>query len=691
MDGIELAPWNRKQALALMIGIDDYRGKDVFSLKGCTHDVENMSATLRDRFGFGVVSLVDAAATRRNILLAMSELLARVNEGDQVLFYWSGHGSVLQLKDGRNFETLVPYDSSRTGDWSDNRDISDRELFGWVCRISDKGAGLTLIIDGCRAGGVVRDLVARPRGATTETSQGGSIDRDKSAFLPVVFDPSQVGRSGWLPISDRYTLLAACESHESCREIEDPNTGQYRGIFSLELQQALLRTDGRHLKPTWRELFEGVASAVHQRFPAQHPQLEGRRDAEVFGGGVLHRPDFYLQVGAREGDRVQLEGGGAHGIVAGSVWGIYPASTRRPGEPAHASGAPAETQGKTLGEVRLDLVGSTRSEGTLSGEMDPGQVREGCRAFEISRPVASRFSVLLDPLAAHDTALVKLIRKSTHLTLVSGTAGEAADVVVHRLRARRASGADEILPGLPAIAEESWAFLDAAGTTQLAPLRKVAAQGSQQGALDTLETLARHRFLTRLEHPQPALSPAPAVELAVFRLAPDPVAIERGDTLPEIEIGTRLAFELRHQHASPLRLNVIALGAASSIEIIFPVRGRSEIWNSTETLKIGFQDADVLQMELPENYPSPGEPTFAGSEEEILFLLSVNTPANLDLVTRPGLRTGLTKRANPSQLALRAIQGISLRDLPPVDALEGQKDWGLLRWRYRLVPQRSAD
>lgn len=53
-----------------------------------------------------------------------------------------------------------------------------------------------------------------------------------------------------------------------------------------------------------------------------------------------------------------------------------------------------------------------------------------------------------------------------------------------------------------------------------------------------------------------------------------------------------------------------------------------------------------------------------------------------------GFGTVLLKRANPAQLALRAMQGITLRDLPPVDALAGQKDWGLLRWRYRLVPRR---
>lgn len=690
MDDFDLAAWNQKQALALMIGINDYRGQGVFPLKGCVQDVENLSATLHHRFGFGVVGLIDGMATRRNILRTMADLLERAQEGDQILFYWSGHGSVLEPK-GRHFETLVPVDSSRTDAWSDNQDITDRELFGWVCRVSEKGALLTLIIDGCRAGGVVRDLVARPRGATGETKKGGAIETDKNAFLPVEFDSGKVGRSGWLPISDRYTLLAACESHESCHEVLDPETGQYRGAFSLELQRALLRSDWRHLRRTWRELFAEVAAAVNQRYPAQHPQLEGRCDAEVFGGGVF-RPDFFLRVAAREGDRVQLEGGSAQGIVKDSVWAIYPDSTRRPAELSNPSGESGDGQAGSacdcLGEVRLHLIGATCSEGTLVDESSPGRVFAGCRAFEISRPITSQLRVLLDPLAARDADLAKRIHRSPHLSLVPGREAEAADVVVHRLRARQSCGTGEPLPQLATIREESWALLDPAGVTQLAPLCKVAAEGSLQVVLDYLETLSRHRFLTRLEHPYPEFSTVAAVELAVFRLTPEPVRIENGETLPEIELGTSLGFELRHRHDLPLRLNIIALGAAASIEPIYPVRGRSEIWTTAETLRIGFQAADALDLDLPENYPFPGEPPFTEAEEEILFLVTVDTPENLDLLARPGLRAGTLKRANPAQLALRAMQGITLRDLPPVDALAGQKDWGLLRWRYRLVPRR---
>lgn len=686
------SPWENKTRLALMIGIDDYRGNGLHPLKGCIHDLENLAAVLgQDAHGFGTVLLRNQEATRNGILTAMSSLLERAEDGDQVVFYWSGHGATLRFGPGRHFETLVPFDSSRTGNWSDNRDITDRELFGWICRISEKGARLTLIIDGCRSGGIVRDLVARPRGATGESNPGGGLDLDKNAFLPVEFDSGRVGCSGWFPISDRYTLLAACESHENCREVVDPNTGQHRGVFSLELQRALLRSDWRHLRLTWRELFEGVAAAVRQKFPAQHPQLEGKRDAEVFGGGVF-RPDFFVKVGVCEGNRVQLEGGSAHGLVKNSIWAIHPALTRRPGENVDISAEPggnhASTSDDCLGEVRLVGIGATRSEGTLISEVDPGRVGEGCRAFEVSRPTSSQLRVLLAPLAARDAELVRQIQKSAHLSLVPSGDAEAADVVVHRLRARQSCGEREPLPQLPEIREESWALLDPAGVTQLAPLCKVAAQGNRQKVLGNLETLSRHRFLTRLEHPLPEISTAAAVELAVFRLTPEPVRIEAGETLPEIELGTSLGFELRHRHDLPLRLNIIALGAAASIEPIYPVRGRSEVWTTAETLRIGFQAADALDLDLPESYPFPGEPPFTGTEEEILFLVTVDTPENLDLLARPGLRTGTLKRANPAQLALRAMQGITLRDLPPVDALAGQKDWGLLRWRYRLVPRR---
>ena len=146
-------------------------------------------------------------------------------------------------------ESLLPQDSGRGK--HPNRDITDRKLFGWLSRLSLKTPYVTLVMDSCHAGGIVRDLEAGVRGI-------GADDRPASLEGKDAFpDTSEtannntlrnvgrdLGSSGWLPWSDRYTLIAACKADESAREIEDPETGLHHGALTYHLTRKLARIAG---------------------------------------------------------------------------------------------------------------------------------------------------------------------------------------------------------------------------------------------------------------------------------------------------------------------------------------------------------------------------------------------------------------------------------------------------------------
>jgi hypothetical protein len=660
--------WRSKKRLALLIGIDDYRGKDLNPLRGCINDVRRLAELLGDKYNFAVACLYDQEATREAILAAMQMLLDAAGEGSQVVFAWSGHGSRIPLADGSFHETLVPCDSSRIG-WSGNRDITDRELYGWVCQTIEKKAGLTLIIDGCRAGGAIRDMQPRPRGATAETDNKAMI-QEKSAFLPVEFDPAKVGESGWLPVSKRYTLLAACLSSEFCTEVEDSN-GKKRGLFSYHLQNALAsQREGL----SWRDVFERFSPAVTLRNSTQHPQLEGNIDRLVFEQQDFP-PNFYLPLLPSANGRMALAGGAIHGVSKGSIWSILPAGSRKAAD--H----------QELAQLLIEDVGGTRSEGSLRGRISAETTTGGLRAFETSRPVDRSFRVLLAPTARADQELRTLIQKSPFLTLEPGTEAERAMVILHLLPARSDCKPGEPLPQLPRLDKESWVLLDAGGA-QLATPFPLCKNGHRSEVVAKLETLARHRFLRGLEHPDPRLSLAGSIQAEAFRLHENPrfevIHTERLGEQPVLKPGSRIAFRLINGHSKPLLVTLIGLGLSGNVDLLHPPCGRNEWVDPGNSLNLGFHAADALELGLPSNYPFPGEPAFNGADDFLLFLFTEAATRNLELMQHRGAGQG--RKSNPADLALKMATGKVLRSDAPADALMGQEAWGIVRWKFFLQP-----
>ena len=106
----------------LLIGIEKYPNfGPEWQLEGCANDVAVMRDALTTRFSFRddeITVLLDKQATRAGILAAMEALVRSTGKDDEVVFFYSGHGS--QQTDGEEAdeadgmdETLVPYDGGR--------------------------------------------------------------------------------------------------------------------------------------------------------------------------------------------------------------------------------------------------------------------------------------------------------------------------------------------------------------------------------------------------------------------------------------------------------------------------------------------------------------------------------------------------------------------------------------------------
>jgi hypothetical protein len=394
----------------LLIGINKYPelGPDK-CLKGCVNDVEVMSRTLADQFGFPedhLTVLRDGEATRAGILAAMDALVERAGPDDVVVFHYSGHGSRMTDREGDEAdgmdETIVPFDSGRK---TENRDITDDEIYEWLLKLTEKTPYVTLIFDCCHSGTVVRD-------AFGEASRWVEDDTRPASQLPPspitartrsLLSAREVGTSGWLPLGERYTLIAGCSSSESSYEVKLGEGEVRHGALTCLLLQEL-----RQAGPgsTYLDVFERVAPRVTALYPRQHPQLEGARDREIFGIETI-KPMTFVPVLGREGDRVTLWAGAASGLTVGSLWAVHPSGTKK------------IDGGEPLGKISITKVGAVTSEAAvIEGRAEA--IEAGARAVELNhctgetRLVVEVAAPLRDDAARH---LRSLLSQSTLLRL----------------------------------------------------------------------------------------------------------------------------------------------------------------------------------------------------------------------------------------------------------------------------------
>lgn len=136
---------------ALCVGINDYPGTGS-DLSGCVNDANDWQAALAGR-GYAVTMLLDANATRKNVLAALETLIASGKAGDSLVFTFSGHGSWIPDTGGDEIdqrdEMICPYDIMSNQYLLDD-DLA--EVFG------RKAAGVSLffISDSCHSGSVSR-------------------------------------------------------------------------------------------------------------------------------------------------------------------------------------------------------------------------------------------------------------------------------------------------------------------------------------------------------------------------------------------------------------------------------------------------------------------------------------------------------------------------------------------------------
>ncbi len=300
---------------ALIVGINDYTsGLPVASreqvrwrnLRGAVNDAEAMRDLLIGQYDFpaaGVLLLTDRAATRQAIREGLEQhLLASAKRGDELVFFYAGHGSQVPNRaseeDDKLDESLVPADSNLGAD-----DLRDKELARLFNQILDTGAKLTVLFDSCHSGSIARGIPASATPRFLPASTRGVVDS-----APTGGKPEERGA----------LILSAAQDFERAYEISDP-AKQIHGAFS----QALLSALGRGLPGEGAEVtFQRAWALLQGSETQQRPVLAGtleRQRRPLFGHEQASaRSVGMIAVQKTSADgTVILEGGWIHGLREG--------------------------------------------------------------------------------------------------------------------------------------------------------------------------------------------------------------------------------------------------------------------------------------------------------------------------------------------------------------------------------------
>ncbi|KAI8716637.1 hypothetical protein NCS52_00957900 [Fusarium sp. LHS14.1] len=334
---------------ALLIGIAWYPGEKK-SLEGCVNDVQDLERRLRKhRQNLDIKTLtaspVDPARpvapeschpiedeaflpTYDNVLLNLNSIFSRASSGDFVYIHFSGHGTTVTPTSHGDRKP-----GASTGDLAlvllekgklDTHYLHGQELGVLLKAAVDKGLKLTLVLDCCYSGSVVRnDEVARCLPYDPEVDKKYPPFQWPAALTSdsAVHYPTKRGASmgvSWLINPTGYTVFAACGPSETSGEISI--NGKHHGILSWFLIRAFGKMGRVGGRP--HHIYAYLCARFGERNnPDQKPMLYGSKRLGFFEDLTAELYAAPIPI-IRDGRLLLLDAGEAHGVCKGDKFSL---------------------------------------------------------------------------------------------------------------------------------------------------------------------------------------------------------------------------------------------------------------------------------------------------------------------------------------------------------------------------------
>ena len=261
---------------ALLVGINKYPDPRN-ELRGCVNDILDMEHFISQKNKVyapeNIKKLTDKEATKKGIVAQIKWLLEGAQEGDSLLFHYSGHGAQQATqhpaieKDGLD-EIICPYDY----DGSNATSLRDKEFAQLFAGIP-QGVHFVWISDSCHAEDLSRDPFQgvekhyRYFNTLKPLMEDGSFVESPDTLLE--FAPVIKPLNG--------ALLSACASNELSADAYINN--RFNGAFTYYLLKNLLQYSNN---TPMEKVIQLVNKDLSKNGYDQNPQSEGLLETKTF-------------------------------------------------------------------------------------------------------------------------------------------------------------------------------------------------------------------------------------------------------------------------------------------------------------------------------------------------------------------------------------------------------------------------
>ena len=262
LDSLRLQNPDGGAVRSLIIGIDAYQ--HVRQLKGAVADALDIEKSLRT-MGIGdVTTLINAGASRENIMQTIKDLVQRTGPNDLIVLSIAGHGAQEpetvkgSEPDGIENVFLLPgFEITARGS---KQRILGSEFNHFIRQFESRGAKVLFVADTCHGGGLAREM--DPRAEEMSFRQVPTYTLLVDALKPVTDDQESLTDLDL----DKTTFLAAVDRNTKAPEIRIPGIDGFRGALSYAVARAFEGSadDNHDGKVTLKELFANVRQVVYQ-------------------------------------------------------------------------------------------------------------------------------------------------------------------------------------------------------------------------------------------------------------------------------------------------------------------------------------------------------------------------------------------------------------------------------------------
>lgn len=254
---------------AVLVGIDKYKR---YELVGCGNDVDDFSTFLKKYCNFNWLCIKKRKniwATKNSIIKALKWLIKDAKPGDNLFFYYSGHGSNVPDLDGDEIdgldEAICPYNSIKKKTINIENFIIDDEFYKLFQNVSHD-VNFIWVSDSCHSGDLYKNL-------STNTKKYINVLNyeyiKKIEEKPLSIIQQEESKLEEIKKLNNVIFISACKSDQVA--ICEYFNNRPNGVFTYHLLDELKKEGSKEL--SLYSIIQNVKSTLKKSGYQQEPQI----------------------------------------------------------------------------------------------------------------------------------------------------------------------------------------------------------------------------------------------------------------------------------------------------------------------------------------------------------------------------------------------------------------------------------